>query len=158
LIVSEGTAFLKLSNDVIGDSTDPRHAGWIEIFSYSIGSAGRPVGANSAQTPPSGELIITKKNDRASGHLMGAIAKSTSFAWAILDVPKSQIYFTMNDVMLTTMNFSTNREENYEQLGIAFGGIAFNSGAAPNQLLAVKDVAAGVAQMALSMLRKIASK
>jgi type VI secretion system secreted protein Hcp len=82
-------AFLKLEG-VPGESTDPKHGGWIEVESYQLdalrSSATGGAGAGKVHVH---DFSFTKKVDKASPVLMKACTKGQHFPTATLSVRKA---------------------------------------------------------------------
>ena len=85
--------FLKLENNIMGESQDDKHKNWIDILSWDWGmtqsgtthiGGGGGTGKVSVQ-----DLVITKWIDKASPVLMLACCKGEHFAKATLTVRKA---------------------------------------------------------------------
>jgi type VI protein secretion system component Hcp len=150
------THFLKLANDIIGDSREPAHMGWIEALSLSTDI--QPTRTISRAAPPPSHWIgITKRVDRASAALMNAIANATLFDWAILDVPSANFYLAMRVVLLDGYHVGGRhgQSEPLETVGLACSSIEYKPGKAPARLAAMTLGSEGGTRLALAVLRRL---
>ena len=124
-------------SDVPGESTDSKHAGWIEIYSFSLG-ASNPVTVGSGSTGLSGGKVSVssfncmKKTELSSPVLFDACATGKHFPTAKVILRKAggtaleYLTYEFGDVMIESIQWSGSSggdDTPSESLSIAFGKV-----------------------------------
>jgi type VI secretion system secreted protein Hcp len=123
--------FLKIDG-VAGESQDPRHAGEIEVQSFSWGESHLPPSAGTAASRPTiQDFHIVKYLDKASPVLVLAAASGQHFRSAVLTAekpeaaPQSYLTFTLGDLMVSSYQIEAPAEEPVpvDRVSFSFGRI-----------------------------------
>jgi len=137
--------YLKLGlgdEQVLGDSSDPHHRGWIKLEAFSFGSSNS--GAHGAGGGPEkttiSEINLTKGMDRASQTLQNATANGRPFKKAILEVADAKtgipsLRIVLFDVLISSFaspsSSSRGRSAPTDALSLTFGSIELNHNPIP---------------------------
>ena len=124
--------FLKLG-DIKGESTDSKHAGEIEVLSWSWGIS-QPAsmsygGGGGAGKPNFADLSFMHALDKASPVLMKACAMGDHFPEATLTArkvgkgPQDYLIIKMKEVFITSIQPSGSTEHPMESVSMAFGHV-----------------------------------
>jgi type VI secretion system secreted protein Hcp len=98
--------FLRIEG-ITGDSRDAKHAGWMDVVSFSWGVTMTPSSGTTMSRPLFTDLILTKPMDRASPVLLVSCASGKRFPTAVLQLVRTGemrvvfMEYTLSDVMLT---------------------------------------------------------
>jgi type VI secretion system secreted protein Hcp len=128
------SVLLKLG-DIKGESTAARHQGEIEILSWSWGASnpttvGAGAGGLSAGRVAITDLTLMKVLDSASPKLFELVTRGSHVPKAILTVRKDggeqfeYLRITLDDVMVSSLQFSGASERPSESVGLSFSRVA----------------------------------
>ncbi|MEK7954175.1 type VI secretion system tube protein Hcp [Luteolibacter soli] len=102
-------AWLDFAGTVPGESTDPRHTGWIDIDGFGV-DTNRTISGGSATPPQVSEIVLTKSLDRASTPLfLAAVGGTAAYPLVTLDLnygvnrPVARLEFA--NVLIRTQSF-----------------------------------------------------
>jgi type VI secretion system Hcp family effector len=126
-------AFLRIEG-VEGQSMDPKHKGWIEVESYSLGASSASVLGKGASGGGAGKagvhaFSITKTTDKVSAQLMLAAASGKHFKKVVLQIRKPggdlqpYLTYTFGDVFITSFTPSGGGAHAAESVTFAFNSM-----------------------------------
>lgn len=127
-------AFIKIDG-IEGESTDDKHAGWIEIISYSCGvdqkasATASSVGGASTERADFDKFILSKLLDKASPKLAMACAAGTHFDNVVVEICRSgddkvkYMEYKMTNCIIGSVKTVGGGEFPSEKVGIDFGKV-----------------------------------
>jgi type VI secretion system secreted protein Hcp len=134
--------YLKLGasdEQVLGDSRDPHHRGWIKLEIFSIGTQTSGAHGSGGGGGPGkvtiSEFHMTKVQDRASPVLMDATSTGRPFKTAVLEAADSKtgspkLRITLSDVQVSSFNNAKSAGHGssvpIDEFALSFGGIEIN--------------------------------
>ncbi len=130
-------AFIKIG-DIEGESTDNKHAGWIEIKDYStditqtISSTASSSGGASAERADFNDFSITKQLDKATPKLALACANGTHFDKITIELCRAGtdkvkfMEFILSNCLLSSISMSAGDEFPEETIGINYGKVEWS--------------------------------
>jgi type VI protein secretion system component Hcp len=115
--------YLKYGDDIKGDVKEPAHRGWIELESAQLGQ-------RRGGSPTSSEIVLTKKPDSASVHLMRE-AISGKGVKAIIEFVRADgsvyLRIEMKDTLISSYSISGTGGNATEMLSLNFKEIEFHN-------------------------------
>jgi type VI secretion system secreted protein Hcp len=125
--------FLKLSNDIKGESVDENHKDEIQILSFSWGasqiSSVAGSGGSGAGKADLADLSIMKVFDAASGPLFKSLLKGTHLDSGVLTATKSGadgkpfLKITLGELFVTSIQISGSSEVPMESISFTYNTI-----------------------------------
>lgn len=127
-------AFIKIDG-IEGESTDDKHAGWIEAISYDTGVSQRSsttassVGGASAERADFQDFSFTKQLDKASPKLALACADGTHIATILVEICRAGtdkikfMEYKLTDCIVSGVSTSGGGEFPAESVSINYGKI-----------------------------------
>lgn len=127
-------AFIKIG-DIEGESTDDKHAGWIEITDYSmditqtISTTASSSGGASAERADFTDFSITKQLDKATPKLALACADGTHFGKIVVELCRAGtdklkfVEFILTNCILSSISMAAGKEFPEETISINYGKI-----------------------------------
>jgi type VI secretion system secreted protein Hcp len=153
--------WIKISG-IRGDSQNPAHLGWIEIYSVNWGSVTRNAGANR-EKPATSEIVVTKKVDAASAPLMRASTNGSTFDHITIDMAdnagKTQASFQFSNVIVSHVGQSSAGSDsgpvesvtfNYTDAAVTQGAASAGSAFSSATSAIAKAIGEGLAKVARS--------
>lgn len=128
--------FLQIDS-VQGESTDEKHKGWIELFSFSHGVAQSGAGAvSSAGARTAGkcdhqDFHITKRIDKSTPIMMKHLCNGKHFNQAVIEICKNTgqkncfMKYTFSHVLISSLNIGggQGQESPSESVSFSYGKI-----------------------------------
>ena len=130
-------AFIKIDG-IEGESTDEKHAGWIEVTSYNTGlsqtvsSTASSAGGASAERADFQDFSITKQIDKASPKLAVACADGTHISSIVVELCRSGtdkvkfMEYKMTNCIISGTSITGGGEFPTENVTIDFGKIEWS--------------------------------
>ncbi len=130
-------AFIKIG-DIEGESTDDKHAGWIEITDYSmditqtISSTASSAGGASGERADFTDFSITKQLDKATPKLALACADGTHYDKITVELCRAGtdkvkfMEFILSNCILSSISMSAGNEFPEESIGINYGKVEWS--------------------------------
>ncbi|MGD8833478.1 MAG: type VI secretion system tube protein Hcp [Desulfobacteraceae bacterium] len=130
-------AFIKIDG-IEGESTDEKHAGWIEVTSYNTGlsqtvsSTASSAGGASAERADFHDFSITKQIDKASPKLAVACADGTHISSIVVELCRSGtdkvkfMEYKMTNCLISSTSTTGGGDFPTENVTIDFGKIEWS--------------------------------
>lgn len=118
--------FLKLDG-IKGDSSDPMHAAWIDLQSFSWGVHGHPF----SDAVKIHDIVVTKRVDSASAQLWQAAVEGRPFMEAIVEMSddgKVHLSIKLKSPAIASVQASRGEQEPLESVVIVFENAAASQG------------------------------